>query len=161
MLGVDRLLSRISPAAALRQALRLSERGDSVEAFKYFAQAAEGGIAEAERRVANCYFEGLGVPSSRSEGVQWLERAADHGDVEAQVLLAGMCAQGFANLSRDKAKSVATDLFSEEADNVPDFELRAALGAPRGGSRLGQGAGHSRLCADARPGTDPRSRGRA
>ena len=101
--------------------------------------------------MANCYFEGLGVPSSRSEGVQWLERAADHGDVEAQVLLAGMCAQGFANLSRDRPKGAATDLFSEEADNSSGFRIRAALGAPRRGSGLGQGAGDPRLCADARP----------
>src|SRR3954447_19608707 len=118
MLGLDKLLSRVSPSAALRQGSRASERGRSVKAFGYFGRAAERGNAEAERRVALCYFEGIGVPPSRTEGVRWLERAADHDDVEAQFLLAGMYAQGLAH----HGPGASLGLFAGDANATPDFE---------------------------------------
>ena len=140
MLGVDRLLSLLSPAAALRRAIRMSELGKAADAFPLFAHAAKAGLAEAEHRVALCYFGGLGVPASRLEGVRWLERAASHGYVDAQVVLAGLCAQGLANLANDKTKGLAVHIFDQDETVDPDFEsaLKWARQASEAGSPKGQ-----------------------
>ena len=50
----------------------MSELGKAADAFPLFAHAAKAGFAEAEHRVALCYFGGLGVPASCQEGVRWL-----------------------------------------------------------------------------------------
>lgn len=135
MLGVDRLLSLLSPAAALRRAIRMSELGKAADAFPLFAHAAKAGLAEAEHRVALCYFGGLGVPASRPEGVRWLQRAALHGHVDAQVVLAGLCAQGLANLANDKTNGLEVHIFDQDETVDPDFEFCSKMGAPslRGG----------------------------
>ncbi|MBN8898728.1 MAG: sel1 repeat family protein, partial [Rhodospirillales bacterium] len=71
---VDRLIGTLSPTAALRQAVKLSAKGDVKRAAPLFSRAARAGIAEAQHRLARCYLEGAGVPHSRPEGVRWLER---------------------------------------------------------------------------------------
>jgi TPR repeat protein len=52
-------------------------------------------LPEAELRVGPLYLEGSGVPRSQTEGMRWLERAASHGLVEAQSLLATLYMHGF------------------------------------------------------------------
>ena len=79
----------LSPAAKLRHAKRLIEAGDRPAAFPLLAAAARAGIAEAEFLVARAYMEAGGVPPSGAEAVRWLERAANHGYLEAQSTLAG------------------------------------------------------------------------
>src|SRR5437879_2585961 len=96
MLVMDRLIGLASPAAALRRAARLSERGRVAEAFPLFARAARAGIAEAEYRVAQGYLEGSGVPPSQVEATRWLERAASHDYIEAQSMLAALYIHGLA-----------------------------------------------------------------
>ena len=96
MLVLDRLIGLASPEAALRRAVRLSEQGKVAAAFPLLTRSAKAGIADAEYRVACCYLEGAGVPASRIEGARWLERAAGHGHVDAQTLLAGLCVHGLA-----------------------------------------------------------------
>src|SRR5438552_15460045 len=91
---VDRLIGLASPAAALRRAIRLNERGRAADAFPLLTRSARAGIAEAEYLVARSYLEGAGVPPSRAEGARWLERAAAHGYVEAQSLLGALCVHG-------------------------------------------------------------------
>src|ERR1700681_2888541 len=88
------LLSPFSATAALRRAVRLTDRGDRRADFPLLARAARAGIPEAEFRVGRCYLEGAGVPPSRSNGVRWLEKAATRGYVEAQALLATLCLNG-------------------------------------------------------------------
>lgn len=51
---------------------------------------AEGGDAEAQRYVGDCYYYGCGVEQSRTEALRWYHLAADKGDAEAQYLL-GIC----------------------------------------------------------------------
>jgi TPR repeat protein len=90
---LDRL---ISPRAALRRATRLTQQGKLRRAFLLLSRAAQAGLAEAEYRVGRCYLEGGGVPPSRADGLRWLGRAAAHGYVEAQSLLAMLLIQGTA-----------------------------------------------------------------
>src|SRR6478752_8410536 len=91
---LDRLLTPLSPAAALRRAKPLIEQGDMKQAFPLLSRAARAGIAEAEHRVGRCYLEGTGVPPSRADGARWLERAANRGYVESQALLATLAIHG-------------------------------------------------------------------
>ena len=87
-------MAPLSPAAALRRAVRLTEQGNVKQAFPLLTRAARAGIAEAEYRVGRCYLEGAGVPPSRAEGARWLERAANQGYVEAQAQLATLAIHG-------------------------------------------------------------------
>ena len=73
---LDRLMASMSPAAALRQAVKLAENGDVKRAFPLFTRAARAGIAEAQYRVGRCDLEGAGVPPSRSS---WSLGAASTG----------------------------------------------------------------------------------
>src|ERR1700727_507551 len=91
---LDLILSPFSAAAALRRAVRLTDKGDRRAAFPLLARAARAGNAEAEFRIGRCYLEGSGVPPSRGEGIRWLEKAATQGYVEAQALLATLCLNG-------------------------------------------------------------------
>src|ERR1700740_24048 len=90
----DRATSLLSPAMALRRAMRLGERGKAARAFPLFARAARSGMAGAEYRVGRCYVEGSGVPISRAEGLRWLRSAASRGHIEAQWFLGALCIQG-------------------------------------------------------------------
>src|ERR1700756_4569708 len=118
MLVLDRLIGLASPEAALRRALRLTDQGKPAEAFPLLTRSAKAGIAEAEYRVACCYLQGAGVPASRVEGARWLERAAAHGHIEPQTLLAGLCVHGLAG----GGNGVRPErLFAEEEPGEPDF----------------------------------------
>ena len=137
MLVLDRLIGLASPEAALRRAVRLSDQGKAAEAFPLLTRSAKAGIAEAEYRVACCYLEGAGVPASRIEGARWLERAAGHGHVEAQTLLAGLCVHGLAgDVNGDRPER----LFAEEEPGEPDFAsaLKWARPAAEAGSAKAQ-----------------------
>src|SRR6201995_2695110 len=91
---LDFILSPFSASAALRRAVRLTDRGERRAAFPLLSRAAQAGIAEAEFRIGRCYLEGAGVPPSRADGARWLERAANQGYVEAQAQLATLAVHG-------------------------------------------------------------------
>ena len=140
---VDRVIALASPRAALRRSIRLSEKGRAVEAFSLLARAAKAGIADAEYRVAHCYLEGSGVPPSRLEGGRWLQRAATHGCVEAQVMLSALCIRGLVSITSRPAgwgEDGTKRLFASEAPADPDFECaeKWARRAAQAGSAEGQ-----------------------
>lgn len=141
---LDRLVGLVSPAAALRRAIQLSEQGKYAESFPLLSLAAKAGIFDAEYRVARAYLEGSGVPSSRAEGARWLQRAASHGCVEAQSLLAALFLQGLvggANADRADGKPRASQLlFGGETLADPDFDsaMTWARQAALAGSAKGQ-----------------------
>ena len=141
---VDRLIGRLaSPDAALRRAIRLSEQGKAAEAFPLLTLAARAGIPDAEYRVARCYLEGSGVPRSQAEGARWLQRAAAHGYVEAQSLLAALYLHGLAGAAggdTPEAEPPAGSLFASDAPTEPDFKsaLKWARQAADAGSASGQ-----------------------
>ncbi|MGA7867797.1 MAG: hypothetical protein WCA23_28120, partial [Stellaceae bacterium] len=118
MLVLDRLIGLASPETALRRAVRLSDQGKVAEAFPLLTRSAKAGIGEAEYRVGCCYLEGAGVPASRVEGARWLQRAAGHGHVDAQTVLAGLCVHGLAGQVNGAR---ADRLFAEEEPGEPDF----------------------------------------
>lgn len=136
----DRFFSLVSPPAAFRRAIELSERGEIVKAFPLFVRAAKAGIADAEYRVARCYLQGTGVPASRTEGARWLMRAADRGHVEAQSQLAVLYAHGLAGTTQDVEGEKTDKLFENETPAKPDYVSAAhwARRATDAGSASGQ-----------------------
>ena len=72
------------PAAAVRRhadGLQLERRGDEKAAFVAFLEAAEGGYAPAQRRVAEIYDSGnAAVDRDFSESIRWYEKARQGGE---------------------------------------------------------------------------------
>ena len=138
---LDRL---ISPRAALRRATRLTQQGKLRRAFLLLSRAAQAGLAEAEYRVGRCYLEGGGVPPSRADGLRWLGRAAAHGYVEAQSLLAMLLIQGtaapLAPTLEPGARPAAALFAANDSEGRPDFDaaVKWARLAAEGGSADGQ-----------------------
>ena len=62
--------------------------------FRSWAKAAKLGNPEAEYTIAKCYIDGAGVPSNHREGLYWLQRSADQGYIEAELLMASMALNG-------------------------------------------------------------------
>jgi hypothetical protein len=140
---LDQLIGLASPAVALRRAVLLIEQQKFAAAFPLLTRAAKAGIPDAEYRIAQSYLEGAGVPRSQAEGVRWLQRAAVHGCVEAQSLLAALCVQGLAGKTSGRSLADydrANELFSGDVSAEPDFEsaLHWARQAAEAGSAEGQ-----------------------
>ena len=114
-----RLLVRLGalagrPGAQLAKAEDLAARGAAWSAFPLFARAARAGLAEAQRRVGDCYLTGQGVPPNLAEAMRWLERAAEAGNTAAQTQLASLALLG----ARASAPGC---LFAPGPGNQPDF----------------------------------------
>ncbi len=122
----DKLIGRWSPEAALRRAQSLTEQGDAAGAFVLYARAARAALPEAEFRIGRLYLEGSGVPRSRTEGMRWLERAASHGLVEAQSLIATLFMHGFAgaqnSATEQGAARPAAALFANSDRTEPNYQ---------------------------------------
>ena len=54
------------------------------ERFRALRPYAEAGIADAQRRLADCYWGGWGIPQSRTMALKWYKEAAANGDPVAQ-----------------------------------------------------------------------------
>lgn len=87
-----------SPAAAQEDAfargVSADERGDYVEAAKWYRMVAEQGNAIAQHNLGVMYSKGEGVPENDAEGVKWYRRAAEQGYAYAQLALGTMYAKG-------------------------------------------------------------------
>ena len=143
MVLLDWLIASVSPTAALRRAVRLTDQGDVKRAFPLLTRAARAGNAEAEYRVGRCYLEASGVPPSVVEGVRWLERAAHQGYVDAQARLATLSIHGLAvssDASSGHSGGPAATLFTANEASQPDFDagIRWARKAAEAGSADGQ-----------------------
>ena len=79
------------------------------------------------------------MPPSRGNGVRWLEKAATHGYVEAQALLATLCLNGMGPEQAGGEPGAAV-LFGGQTTAGPDYEtaLHWARRAAEGGSAEGQ-----------------------
>jgi hypothetical protein len=55
-----------------------------VAAFTWYKKASDRDHIEAQRRVAECYMNGLGVERNPTEAFNWYVKMTTQGDVEAQ-----------------------------------------------------------------------------
>ena len=60
---------------------------DNAKAVEYFTQAAEGGHAEAQYRLGQCYMLGFGVSVDLQKARYWYGKAADQGNQLAKIAL--------------------------------------------------------------------------
>ncbi len=67
-----------------------SEETTASQEFQKWKELAEGGDAEAQEHLGNCYYSGTGVEESKEEAVKWYELAANQGNAAAQKNL-GVC----------------------------------------------------------------------
>ena len=119
--GLMDRLAALTPATALRRAIRLLDKGKAERGFALLARA---GVAEAQYRVGRCYLQGSGLPRSRREAARWLEIAATADHVEAQGLLATLLIEGVSTPSKQavgRCERGAASLFSGDEPAEPDF----------------------------------------
>ena len=92
-------------------------------AVEYYTKAAQAGNVTAQTRLADCYFDGLGVAQNYSEAVKWYPKAARHGDAYAKTFLA-ICYQNGNGVEADM--ETALELYEEAAragDALAQFNL--------------------------------------
>src|SRR4051812_44165482 len=87
------LFQRLRPAfpqslsKPFERGLAAYERGQYLEAFKFWKLASRAGDAEANYRIGMLYTKNQGVVGSIPDAVVWYERAAQLGHVDAQFQL--------------------------------------------------------------------------
>lgn len=111
----------IRGAAALLLALTVpyiaeTARAEPKELTDLRKQARRGNV-EAQHRLAEVYYAGLGVPVDRGEAVRWWNRAAKKGHPESQFALGIMYAKG-RGVPEDDAEAVAWFRRAIEQDHV-------------------------------------------
>jgi TPR repeat protein len=83
-------ISTFSPTAAVSgfdEAVASYRTGNYTDAFKEWTEAAQQGDVDAQYNLGCLYVRGEGVPQNRAWAVDWLQRAADQGDVDAATWL--------------------------------------------------------------------------
>lgn len=58
------------------------------KAFELCKESAEAGILMAQTALGFCYVLGDGVEENYDEGIKWLQKAADNGEIHAKKFLA-------------------------------------------------------------------------
>ena len=76
-------------------------RRDFAEAFRWFSQAAAGGVPESQYNLALLYFRGEGTPRQAYEAVRWMRRAGENGVLPAQAALGRMYLTGLEEQGQD------------------------------------------------------------
>ncbi|MBR6888648.1 MAG: sel1 repeat family protein [Selenomonadaceae bacterium] len=96
---------------------------DYETAAEYYTKAAQAGNVTAQTRLADCYFDGMGVAQNYSEAVKWYTKAARHGDAYAKTFLA-ICYQNGNGVEANM--DTALKLYEEAAragDALAQFNL--------------------------------------
>ena len=128
-----RLRGLLTPGAVLREAFAAAEAGRLQDVFPVISAAAQKGDRRAQYWVGKGYLEGRGVPHSRVTATQWLTRAAEGGQREAQSVLAALYLTG---ASKAEGRLGGASVFADDGATEPDFgqAARWARPAAEGGS---------------------------
>jgi uncharacterized protein len=105
--------------------------GNYQDAFKEWSVAAQQGDVDAEYNLGCLYVRGEGVAQNRAGAVDWLQRAADQGDVDAATWLL------FSNPMTDEARK---QFFSQKLKPTDRFRLTFVV-------QLSDGKMHRRPCS--------------
>lgn len=102
--------NKVEAAAPVKQAkvLTLEER------FTKTKMLAETGNVEAQLGLGMLYNMGLGVPKNAAKAVKWYQKAANHGDASAQLLLGEMFMSG--EIGLPKNPTTAAKWYQKAAD---------------------------------------------
>ena len=83
-------LTQLAGAGPYEDANAAFERGDYEAALRLYRPPAEQGHAEAQYNLGVMYDKGQGVKRDHVESMQWLQRAAEQGNQDAQLYLSDM-----------------------------------------------------------------------
>lgn len=112
----------VADGSALRaQALLLIERGEGEEGFGVMLEAAEAGDIPAMAHVGLAYLSGTGTTRNKLSASEWLERAADGGDIVAMIRFAELMMVGGIGLPKDDAVADASMRDARVAIEQLDF----------------------------------------
>ena len=115
---------------------------DEQEALRWYEIAADQGLPEAQRALANAYFHARGVPKDMREGNRRLRLAAEAGDPIAQRDLGFHHAKGL-GLPRDEVEAVRWfRMAADQGDKYAQYNLGFAYGNGRGVKKDEQAALH-------------------
>jgi TPR repeat protein len=77
---------------------------DEAEAVKWFRQAAEQNVADAQFSLGVCYANGQGVTKDDAEAVKWFRKAAEQNLADAQYNL-GVCYDSGEGVAKDEVEA--------------------------------------------------------
>jgi TPR repeat protein len=107
--------------ADLSAGLSAYSSGDHERALKFFQDAANKGVADAQFYTGLMHAEGQGVARSYTEAVKWYEKAAEQNQPDALLALAKLYVVG-SGVAADSAKAI--ELFKRAEQAYPASELR-------------------------------------
>lgn len=97
-----------------------------MDKFEEYLKAAENGDAEAQVKVADCYYEGDGVEQDYPKAVEWYTKAAEQGNAEAQSMV-GKCYFEGVGVEQDYDIAFEWTSKSAEQDNyIAQYNLGVA-----------------------------------
>jgi TPR repeat protein len=102
--------------------------GDHERALKFFQEAAEKGVADAQFYTGLMHAEGQGVARSYAEAAKWYEKAAEQNQPDALFALAKLYVIG-GGVAPDSAKAI--ELFKRAEEAYPPSELRDQVAEQR------------------------------
>jgi TPR repeat protein len=107
--------------AELAAGLAAYSSGDHQRALKFFQEAADKGVADAQFYTGLMHAEGQGVVQSYAEAVQWYEKAAAQNQPDALFALAKLHVIG-SGVASDTARAI--ELYKRAEEAYPPSELR-------------------------------------
>lgn len=110
------LAGNAAVSADLGDGLAAYQKRDFVTAAEVFAPLAQRGQAEAQYRLGDLFYHGLGVPQSYETAIDWWIKAADQAHAEARFALAAMYGGGL-GVSRDDDKALSLYLLAAEQEH--------------------------------------------
>lgn len=105
---------------------------DYSQAVKYFSIAAEGGYAEAQYWLGQCYYCGDGVAENKTEGFKWFMKAAQQDYPDAQ-LYVGHCYYRGDGVAENKKEAFKWYMKAAEQGD-PDAQYTVGFLYSRGGA---------------------------
>ena len=123
---------RASTSDVSARAQAADDRGDYVEAFRYYRQAAEAGDTAAMTRVGWMYSSGRGVPEDQGQAMAWYRKAADKHEATGMYNVGVMYALG-RSVPRDDGQAVSwyrkgAEAGSDNAMHALGFMYQDGLG---------------------------------
>lgn len=106
----------VNAVAQRKVAFSYEMHKDLAKAANWYREAAENGDAIAQVNLGQMYLNGRGVPMDYAEGLKWVRKAADRGNVNnAQYMLGEIYRDGVDRVTQNYAE--AANWFYKAADN--------------------------------------------
>ncbi len=110
-------------AAQFKAAMRFAESEKFELAAKYFYMSAGNGNLESSRILGQFFLQGKGVKYDVSEAIKYLGRAAEHGELEAKLMLANLYSGENGHMQLNHAKMIQF-LWEAASEDLPEAQTK-------------------------------------